>query len=136
MLFSYILYQLALWWIFHTTTLFWKILFPFHARSFEVTHKMKYLHITCIIQVGLLLPLIPIITSVVKFIIEEAESGNATSTTDSNGLGYGMTRFPPILCTPTDRDAAFYSLILPLDVILAVGCTLLAIIVLSVHRVS
>jgi len=35
----------------------------------------------------------------------------------------------------SDRDAAFYSAILPLGLILAIGCTMLLIIVLHVYRV-
>ena len=66
-------------------------------------------------------------------------SGNGTSTHQiflSGGLGYSSIRFPAILCASSNRDAAFYGLVLPIDIIIATGCTLLLIIFWSVHRVS
>ena len=54
----------------------------------------------------------------------------------SGGAGFRITRFPPILCPGSDSDAVFYSLVLELDLIVAIGCTLLIIILWSVLRVS
>ena len=139
MLFTYILCQMAVWWLFHTASLFWKVIFPFHSRSVEVSGRVKYIHITCVIA-GILFPFVPIITSMSKLAVdvrERAENGTSSHQLFlSEGLGFFSSRFPAILCTGSDRDAVFYSLILPIDLILATGCTLLLIIFWSVHRVS
>lgn len=139
MLFTYVLCQMAIWWLFHTSTLFWKVVFPFHSRSFEVSGRIKYIHITCIVM-GIVLPFIPIITSMSKFAADvQRRSDNTTSSTHlflEGGLGFGTIRVPAILCTGTDRDAVFYTQVLPIDLILAVGCTLLLIIIWSIHKVS
>ena len=119
--------------------LFWKVLFPFHSRSVEMSGKVKYIHIACVI-IGILLPFVPIINSMSKFAMdvrERAENGTSSHQLFlSGGLGFFSSRFPAILCTGSDQDAVFYSVVLPLDIILAVGCTLLLIIFWSVHRVS
>ena len=140
-LFTYVLCQLALWWLFHTVSLFWKVIFPFHARSFDVSGKVKYIHIICVI-VGILLPLLPIITSMAKFAMDiRKQNENSTSQIKndlflSGGLGFRSSRFPAILCSGRDADVIFYSVVLPIDIILASGCTMLISLLLSVHRVS
>ena len=140
-LITYVLGQLALWWLFHIVSLFWKIKFPFHARSFEMSGKFKYIHIICVI-VGIMLPLLPIISSMAKFAVDiRKQNNNSTSQIKndlflSGGLGFRSTRFPAILCSGTDADVIFYSVILPIDIILASGCTMLITVLWSVHRVS
>ena len=116
--FYYCLFQLAVWWFCHEISLFWKIRFPFHARSFETTHRIKYVHITMVI-VGLVLPALPVIVTF----------------TAGDPSGFGLTRFPPILCTGLQRDSTFYSLVLPIDILSAIGIPLLIIIFWIVHKV-
>jgi len=91
MLFSYTLFQLGYWWLLHTALLFWKVIFPFHSRAYEMSGKMKKVHIA-IIMVGMLLPLTPIITSMAKFAVDvQKRATNETSATElflSGGLGY------------------------------------------------
>jgi len=138
MLFSYTLFQMLFWWLLHTALLFWKVIFPFHSRAYEKSGKMKNVHIACVI-VGMLLPLTSIVTSMAKFAVDARKRAtNETSATElflSGGLGYSNARFPPILCVGSDRDAVFYTTALPLDLGLAIGCTMLLIIILHVHRV-
>ena len=107
--------QLTLWWILHVGALFWKIACPFHARQFEVNKRIKYIHISMVF-VAVFLPFIPV------------------GVTFSKG-GFGLTRFPSILCTGTQSEATFYSLILPITLMLATGITLLIIMFLLVHKV-
>ena len=129
----YVICQSALWWLFHITSFFWKVVFPFHARSFS---KIRHVHITCII-IGIIFPLLPVLTSILKFSAKlHMKSENSTSqvTFLSGGLGFRSTRFPPLLCISSDPDAMFYSLVLIVDLILASGCTLLLIIFWSLHR--
>ena len=112
----YILLQLAVWWILHIAMILWKIQFPIHARSFEVAHRMRYIHIVMIIA-ALIIPLVPVITA--------AADG-----------GYGLTRFPPILCTAKSTKATFYSLIMPIILIMQCGITMLLLIFWIIHKVS
>ena len=134
MVFTYTLMQLTVWWLLHTTFLFWKIQFPFHSRSFEVTHRIKYIHIVCII-VGFLFPLVPIVTSMADFAVDLKSSNSSQSFVDG-GMGFTITRFPPILCTGSDRDAVFYSVVFPINLALAIGCTLLICTLWTIHKVS
>ena len=120
MVFYYGLFQLAVWWFLHVVSLFWKIRFPFHARSFETAHRLKYIHITMVI-VGLVLPTLPVIVAFT--------AGNPST------RGFGLTRFPPILCTSLQRDSTFYSLVLPINLLIAIGVPLLIIIFWIIHKV-
>ncbi len=113
--FYYVLLQLALWWLLHVSILFWKICFPFHARSFESAGRFKYVHIVCVI-VGLLVPWIPVI---VVF---------------ANG-GFTMITFPPLPCTGREAGPTFYGLVLPIILLLQIGITLLIILFWTVHKV-
>jgi len=119
MVFYYGLFQLAMWWFLHVVSLFWKIRFPFHARSFETAHRLKYIHIAMVI-VGLVLPTLPVI---VAFTAENPST-----------RGFGLTRFPPILCTSLQRDSTFYSLVLPINLLIAIGVPLLIIMFWIIHK--
>ena len=136
--FSYTLLQLTLWWMFHTTALLWNIQFPFHARSFKTAHRVKYIHIGCVVA-GLIIPLVPIITSMVTFAVELESDEIRKSrniTFASGGMGYGLIRFPPILCTGRNKNAVFYALVLPINLILMYGITVLIFLFYSIHKVS
>ena len=141
MIFTYVISQLPLWWLFHTATSFWKVVFPFHARSFFNTDKIKVIHIICL-TIGILFPILPIIISITKFGVElqdEYKNSTASFRNDlflSRGMGYISSRSPPLLCTGSDLDVIFYTIVLPIEVILAVGCTMMIIILWTVHRVS
>ena len=115
-----------MWWILHVSVVFWKLNFPFHAHFFD---KTKYLHAFCVI-LALLIPLAPIIAAITKSRIDSNRAG-----TETTSIGFGLTRFPPLLCTGTDKDVTFYSLILPLDLILFVGFPLLVMIFWIMHKV-
>ena len=124
--------------MFHITALLWKIRFPLHSRSFETAHRVKYIHIGCVVA-GLILPLVPIITSMVTFAVklESDEIRKSKGITfASGGMGYGITRFPPILCVGTDKNAVFYALALPINLILVYGITVLIFLFYSIHKVS
>ena len=111
----YGLLQLALWWFFHVLTLFWKIKFPLHAKAVESAHQMRYVHLTMVI-LGLTLPLVPVIASL------------ATT-------GFGLNRFPAILCGGTNANITFYALLLPVILLLQVGITLLVVLFWTIHKV-
>jgi len=127
MLFTYTLSQILFWWLLHIALLFWRVIFPFHSRALAS------------VIVGMLLPLTPIIAITVKFAVDaQKRATNEISATEiflSGGLGYNNARFPPILCGASDREVLFYSTVLPLDLGLAIGGSMLLIIILNVHRV-
>ena len=86
---------------------------------------------------GVILPLIPIITSMADYAVDLKRSNTTDNVTFlSGGMGFGQTRFPAILCTPTDKDVTFYSFVLPINVLLMFGCPFLVIIFWVVHKVS
>ena len=114
-IFYYVSLQLALWWFFHVSALFWKIRFPFHAKATESAHRTKYIHITMVL-LALVLPLVPVIA--------------AFATT-----GFVLSRFPAILCLGSNANAAFYSLVLPLILLLKFGITLLIVVFWTIHKV-
>ena len=128
--------QVTLWWLFHVISIFLKVVFPF---SSQFPGKVKFIHIVCVI-IGILLPLLPVITSMAKFAVNSQKlSKNSTfqlrkSLFLSGGLGFGPTRFPPIFCSGSDPDAVFYSFALFVNIGLASGCTLLLVIFWSVHK--
>lgn len=137
MVVSYILLQIAFWWLIHATVILWKLQFPFHARSFENSGKMKYVHISSVIA-GLLLPLISPIISMADFAVdlssnEVLQSQNISFV--SGGLGYGLIRFPSILCSAIDRYALYYSNILPINLMVIVGITELILVFRIIHKV-
>ena len=127
--FYYCLFQLAIFWLCHILTLFWGLKFPFRARAFQQTHRMKYIHIACVLT-GLLAPLVPVVATIAQF-----SHGKSTSEAVRGGLGFGIVRFPPILCAGRDSDTTFYSLILPLSIMLMVGITFVVFIFWIIHKV-
>ncbi len=135
MSFAYTSVQLTLWWLFHIIMLFFKILYPFHEISIGRSRKVKYLH-AFFVCAGLLIPFVPIISSMVDFAIEIKDSSTNEVSFLSGGLGFGIYSFPPTLCFGKNREVVFYSYILLIDIITAIGCTLLLIIIWSLHRVS
>ena len=113
--FHYTLMQVSLWWFFNVIVLFWKMVFPFHAKSFEKAHGFKHLHITAVI-LGVVLPLIPVISMI------------ATG-------GFVMGTIPPVVCYTRDPDITFYSVILPINVMVQIGMSLLVITFWTIHKV-
>ena len=128
-MFYYGLLQLATFWFCHVLALFWKIRFPFHSRAFQMAHRVKYVHITCVV-IGIVFPALPVVAT-----MSQAAHGTSSADVVKAGLGFGLTRFPPILCTGRHGDTTFYSLILPILLILMVGITFLLIIFWIIHRV-
>ena len=122
--FYYGLLQLLTWWICHVAVLFWKIKFPFRARSLDQSNRTKYIHIACIL-ISLFLPLLPILVTIVNN-LDEPRLGT---------VGFTMTRFPPLLCTSIDSNATFYALVLPVIFIMDTGLALLIIMLWSIHKV-
>ena len=124
----------SLWWFMLTAAFFWKIWHPLNARSWQVTNKIKYIHCGCCL-LGVFIPMIPVISLMVGFAIQINSSNDELSFL-SGGLGFSLARFPPLPCFGTNRDIAFYSIIIPTDVLLTAGITLTILVFWIVHRVS
>ena len=62
--------------------------------------------------------------------------GKSTAEAVKGGLGFGIIRSPPIFCLGENADTTFYSLILPIIVILMVGMTMLITLFWTIHKVS
>ena len=124
----------SLWWFMLTAVFFWKIWFPLHARSWQETKKNKYLHFGCCL-LGILVPVIPVISLMVGFAIQINPSNDELSFL-SGGLGFSLARFPPLPCFGTNQAITFYSIVLPTDILLTAGITLTILVFWTVHRVS
>ena len=126
--FYYALLQLAIFWLSHVLVLFWVLQFPFHWRSFD---KVKYVHLICVVM-GILVPFIPIIATMSQF-----AHGKSAAEAAKGGLGFGVTRFPSLLCSGRDEKTTFYALsVLPIILIIMVGMTILILVFRIIHKVS
>ncbi len=109
--------------------MYWKLQFPFHARNFAIDGKMKYIHITCVIAI-ILLSSVPVISIILVDWRQRQNGENVMGT-----LGFGITRFQPITCTAMNRNSLYYSLVLPINLMVPVGVTLLILILWIIHKV-
>lgn len=116
--FYYALIQITLWWLFHIAALFLIFRFPLHFRRWQKLHRIRFIHIFCVVM-GLLLPALPVVVTMADY------ATDVRGPRDPKGLGFGLTNFPPILCAGLDPNATFYSLILPITILTEVGMTLL-----------
>ena len=134
-LFVYVLGQIAVWNTSHFTMLFFKIVFPFHVPS---SRKLKFIYITFVI-VGIVIPLFPILVSMADFAINlQGHSENSTSNQSfySEGFGFIQARFPPLLCFGANENAVFYTLVIPLYIIIGLGCTMYLIMIWRIHKLN
>lgn len=129
MLLHYLLLFLTLWWICHISIMFWKLRFPFHARDFEIENRMKFVHIACAVPC-LVLSFLPIVVITLDDVVQRAKGVDTVGT-----VGFSLVRFPPIICSAMNRNAIYYSLILPINLIVPVGVTLLILVVWLLYKV-
>ena len=126
--------SISLWWFMVTAAFFWKIWFPLHARSFQLTRKMKYVHFGCSL-LGIFIPLIPVISLMVGFAVEVHSSTDGTLSFLAGGLGFTFVHFPPLPCTGNNKAITFYTAVLPTDVLLTSSITLTILIFWIIHKV-
>ena len=96
--------QSTLWVLFHVTALFWGIAFPFHYRRIKEDGYIKYIHITAV-AVAVLAPLVSALAPLKD--------------------GFIPPRSPPLVCTAVNADYTFYTLALPISILLAISTCLL-----------
>ena len=104
---TFILTMMSYWWFFHTVSVFWNVWFPIHARYFKIRGHFKYIHIA-VVMITLTFSMIPI------------------------GVAFGTGGYVIIpglsSCTTRNPDAYFYSFVLPLCILYAIGMTLIILI--------
>ena len=118
--FYYVVMQLLFWWLWHTVAVFWSVAWPFHARKFNTSRNTKYLHITF----ALASLLLPVASPFVVWLVHNTSKGSQLVTTS----GFTITRSPPFLCAGYDTRVNFWAFIFPISVTLAIGVTLLVLI--------
>ena len=111
--FHYFLLSIALWWFLHVCCMFWKLQFPLHARRHQ--NKQNYIH-AALVALGLLVPIPGIVATLVT-------------------SGYTMNHFPPLLCSTKNPNAQYYSLWIEINLLFAVGITLIIVMFWLVHKV-
>ena len=102
---------MSYWWFVHISCMFWKVMWPFHARKHQ--DKQRYIHATLVV-LGILLPCLP---AIIALLVD----------------GYNITKFPPILCIADNSTVAFYALVLPICLIAGLGITFLIIILYTLQ---
>lgn len=90
---------------------------------------MKYVHLVSAVVVSLL-SFIPLIVIIIVDWQQRAAGANVMGT-----LGFGKTRFHPLVCTAIHRKSVYYSLVLPINLLVPVGVTLLILSIWLIHKV-
>jgi hypothetical protein len=92
---------------------------------------MKYFHITCV-AVCFLFPVVPVIIMILYYVYADGESSAEAMEGD---VGFGITHFPPLLCTGRRGRIIFYLVAVPSIVIVMAGIALIASLFWIIHKV-
>ena len=95
----YLVAQFILLVVFHALGLGWSILFPFHYRRFKATRKIKFIHVATIV-LGVVVPIIPALLLLIH--------------------GYTITSGPIGYCVARDIDTTYFTLALPISILMAI----------------
>ena len=114
-IFHWSLVFITVLWLLHLIHLFIKIVFPIRSRKLDRKQTKIILHVTEVGGAFILCSLAPIIYVSVS--------------------EYSFGRFPPLLCFPS-RVVSFYTVCVPLCVMLASGLILAIIMFWLLHKVS
>ena len=106
--FYYLFLEGSLLLLFHISSVFWGVKFPFHYKNTKQRGHFKYVHIGMVL-IALLLPLVPIGIAL----------GNE---------GFTIALFPPLICFVKEQDVLFYAILLPYSIVMAGGISLIAVI--------
>ncbi|XP_019850180.1 PREDICTED: uncharacterized protein LOC109580976 [Amphimedon queenslandica] len=118
-IFHYFYLNMTLWWFFHVMSVFYKVMFPVFAK--EHKEKDKFIHIVLLI-LGILIPI----------------PGVSLALTVEKYKSYTLFTFPSYVCVPRNGELQYYSLLLPLNVLLCIGlfCLVLIFWRLQKHRTA
>ena len=129
----YFYVNIILWWLFHVSSIFYAVVFPYTARRWKAKemyihrfslalgscHKCEFLSIvTLLFFTGLLIPLPAVIVTLIK-----------------DNYGYVNAGLPPLFCVPSSGDLSFYSQTFVLNIILVIGIPMLIIVAWTLHKV-
>ena len=125
---------MTLWWCFNVISVLYKIMFPVFAK--EHKEKDKFIHIVLLILgivnaycnysslgfyfKGILIPI----------------PGVLLALTVNKYKSYTLFTFPSYVCVPRNSNLQYYSLILPLNVLLGIGLFCLVLIFWRLQKVS
>lgn len=109
-IFQFCLILMTMLWIFHLFHIFLKVVFPIESRFLTTRRWNRGLHATEILISLLLSALGPTIVWLA-------------------GIKYGFAFFPPLLCLPTSRVFVFYTMSIPLILILTGGVNLITTVI-------
>jgi len=104
-----------LYWLLHLLHLFFKFVFPFAIRSVDTKNWKRGFHIGEVILINLLSAVAPV------YVLTASK--------------YYPNGFPPNLCIP-DATLAFYSVLLPITIIVGVGTCLILVMFWRLQMVS
>ena len=113
-LFTYCIEQICMWELLHAVFLFWAVVFPFSYRSLKLSGRIRYTHIFCVV-LAVIVPL-PAALAHLKD-------------------GYVINFTPTLVCTGRSEDYNFYTVVLPLSIILCVMLCLLVVIIWTIFNV-
>ena len=99
--------SVVLLWLFQSASFFWGVVWPYHYSVTKSSGRMKYYHISALV-ISVFGPLV--LTLIIQF----------------NG-GYGVIIALSPRCGGLNPDIVFYSVLLPMDIIVIVGILLLVI---------
>ena len=114
-IFHWLLVLLTVLWLLHLIHLFIKIVYPIRSRKLDRKQTKIILHVTEVGGAFILCGLAPI--------------------TFVSMSEYSIGRFPPLLCLPS-KVVNFYTVCIPLCIILASGVILAIIMFWLLHKVS
>ena len=97
----YTIMSVVLLWLFQSASFFWGVVWPYHYSVTKSSGRMKYYHISALV-ISILIPLV--LTLIIQF----------------NG-GYGVILALSPRCGGLNPDIVFYSVLLPMDIIIIVG---------------
>ena len=109
------LMQIAFLWVCHVCVIFWSVAFPISFLKFTIQRRMKMIH-AIVVCLMIVVPMIPV---AVAF---------------GTG-GFTNARFPPLLCSSKNADAAFYGLFFPMSILLASGVSLMIGVFWTIRKV-
>ena len=110
----YVAAQVTLLATFHALGLGWSIFFPFHYRRFKVNERIKYIHAATLV-LSLVVPAIPALLPLIH--------------------GYTVISGSSELCVVRDIDSTYYTLVLPISILMATATSVLIILFWRLFKV-
>ena len=103
-----------MWAFLHGIFLFWAVVFPFNYRQLRISGRIRYAHIISVV----LAVVVPLPAALVHL-----KDGHIAFIT------------PALLCQGRNRDYTYYTLVLPLSIIMCITSCLLVVIIWTIFKV-